>query len=160
MLLVRSLLVNKHQNLDHVQLTLLKVVNRLDPIVLGIDPQDDWTLHQRVSARLKEEGNVFESSSFLYQQKLGTATGPSEVQEIWCDTLILILKLVSCIPSFSVCGDPGQFSGKHAHVPLEQVLPEAESLAERLRVELWETGKRNWEVGRACDRVQAVLTPV
>jgi len=160
MLLIRALLVNKTRNFRQVQEAVHKVAKSLDPIVQGIEPDDDWTAHQRLSLRLQEEGRVFGISSVMYDENVRPPSEATGTGDVWYDALILALKLVSWIPRFSVCGSVGDYNNTHVNIHLERVLGEAERLAERLRIELFEANERNRKVEQACARVMAELTSV
>jgi hypothetical protein len=154
-LLCRALLVNRSQTLQAVQSRLVRVIEGLDPIVQGLEPGDDWTLHSRVSSRLKEEGSVFSSAAVLFSHDAPPPSAALVSDDVWYDALVLGLRCMSWIPGFSVCPGPMAYDVRQMHQPLQQMTREAEALAHRIRIELFQAGVRNVDIRQACNRVRA-----
>ncbi len=160
MLLVRALLVNEQQTIGQVEEALRRVVNGLDPVVQGIDQHDDKALSERISSRLKDEGTVFSKSAIMYQRD-DQHMAPSLLSDnLWYDALILVLKLVSWIPGFSICRSYGIYDSHRVDAHAEQVLLLAEHLGDQIKTELFGSRQRNREILRACDRVRNELVGI
>lgn len=139
MLLFRALLVQQSQSLDQVQQQIAGVLERLEPLVQGLNPDDHWTRFTRVTGRLKERGEVFQPPA------------GSIPESVWYDALICGLRLVSGIPGFSFCGSEG--STDHTRLPeaLQGAMCAAECVAEQARVELFDVAARHRDLMRVCD---------
>lgn len=139
MLLFRALLVQQSQSLDQVQQQIAGVLERLEPLVQGLNPDDHWTRFTRVTGRLKERGEVFQPPS------------GSIPESVWYDALICGLRLVSGIRGFSFCGSEG--STDHTRLPeaLQGAMCAAECVAEQARVELFDVAARHRDLMRVCD---------
>jgi hypothetical protein len=143
MLLFRALLVHQSQSLEQVQQQITGVLERLEPLVQGLNPDDHWTLFTRISGRLKERGEVFQSPSI------------SIPESVWYDALICGLRLVSGIRGFSFCGSVGSMDHKLLPEALQGAMCAAEYVAEQARVELFDAAARHRDLMRVCDRALA-----
>jgi hypothetical protein len=143
MLLFRCLLVNPSRPLEDVQQELRGVLERLGPLVQGLNPDDHWTLFKRVSGRLKEQREVFTPPSACISEF------------VWYDALICGLRLVSCIPGFSFCDNTGATDEKSVPEALAGAMQTAEHLAEQARIDLFEAAARHRDLLRICDLVLA-----
>jgi len=143
MLLFRGLLVHQTQSLEQVQQHIAGVLERLEPLVQGLNPDDHWTLFTRVSGRLKERSEVFLPPSISIPESL------------WYEALICGLRLVPGIRGFSFCGSEG--STDHTPLPeaLQGAMCAAECVAEQARVELFDAAARHRDLMRVCDRALA-----
>ena len=143
MLLFRCLLVNSSRPFEHVQHELSAVLERLEPLVQGLNPDDHWTLFKRVSGRLKEQREVFTPPSACISEF------------VWYDALICGLRLVSRIPGFSFCDNTGATDEKFVPEVLAGAMRAAEHLAEQARIDLFEAAARHRDLLRICDLVLA-----
>lgn len=143
MLLFRGLLVTPSQSLEQVQQQIGGVLDRLQPLVQGLNPDDHWTLFKRVSGRLREQGGVFNPPSACIPEF------------VWYDGLICGLRLVSCIPGFSFCDNAGATYEKSVPEALAGAVRAAEHVAEQARIDLFEAAARHHDLIRMCDRVLA-----
>jgi hypothetical protein len=155
MLLAHALLVNRHQDLQHVKMAFDRIIRGLDPMVTGVDPQDHVTMHQRIAARLKEEGSVFRSSSIVFDEKQDQAGVVPD--DIWYDALIMVLRLASAIPGFSVGAMPGGQPTTRMSAQLERFVGAAECLGERIRMDLFGDEQRSREILQVCQAVRTEL---
>jgi hypothetical protein len=155
MLLCRALLVNKGQTLQQVEACLSHVIERLEPVVQGIDPTDHITMYMRLSSRLKEEGQIFSSTSVLFSQNGWPNSESLLPEDIWYDALLLALRCMSWIPGFSICPSTAVYDMQEIDNPLLEVTRQAEDLGHRIRIELFEAGQRNYEIGEACKRIRS-----
>jgi hypothetical protein len=157
-LLAYALLVNRHQDLRQVTHALGQVSRGMDPIVTGVDPQDHATLFKRISGRLREEGHVFCSWSVLFE---GNRNQAGEVpDDVWYDALIVVLRLLSAVPEFSIC--PGQTCQhlKSLHADFERLTGVAEQIGERIRIELFECEQRSRDILQACHTTRSRLAGI
>lgn len=143
MLLFRALLVHQSRSLEQVQQHIAGLLERLEPLVQGLDPDDHWTLFSRVSERFKEQGEVFPSPSI------------SIPESVWYDALICGLRLVSGIRGFSFCDHMGTTDNKPVPEALQRATRAAEHLAEQARIELFDAAARHRDLMRVCDRALA-----
>lgn len=157
MMLGQTLLVNEDQNMGQVGRALQKVIGGLEPLVVGIGPNDTQTLSKRLTARLKEFGAVFSKSAMMHQRQAGLDVEAVLPDDLWYDALILGLRLVSWIPNFSICTGAGDYDNKAPYKVMEQVVQAAERLTHRIRIELFGCRQRNREILEACDLVRAEL---
>lgn len=139
MLLFRSLLVNSSQSLEQVQQRLGLVLERLEPLVQGLNPDDHWTVFKRVSGRLQEQGGVFGPPSACLSEY------------IWYDALILGVRLVCWIPGFSFCTSAGAVDERVPEA-LQSAVRAAEHVAEQARIELFDAAVRHRDLLGVCDR--------
>jgi hypothetical protein len=143
MLLFRCLLVNPARSLEQVQQELGGVLERLGPLVQGLNPNDHWTLFKRVSGRLNEQSQAFAPPSACIPEY------------VWYDALICGLRLVSWIPGFSFCASEGAAGEQPVPPALQDAVRAADHVAEQARIDLFETAARHHELIRICDRVLA-----
>ena len=143
MLLFRCLLVNPSRSLEAVQQELSGVLERLGPLVQGLNPDDHWTLFKRVSGRLKEQREAF------------TPPAACISEFVWYDALICGLRLVSRIPGFSFCDNTGPTDEKSVPEALAGAMRAAEHLAEQARIDLFDAAARHRDLLRTCDLVLA-----
>jgi hypothetical protein len=143
MLLFRALLVHQSQSLEQVQQHLAEVLERLEPLVQGLNADDHWTLFTRVSGRLKERGEVFQPPSISIPESL------------WYDALICGVRLVSGIRGFSFCGIVESKDREPLPEALQGAMRAAEHVAEQARVELFDAAARHRDLMRVCDRALA-----
>lgn len=141
MLLLRCLLVTPSRPLESLQHELSEVLERLGPLVQGLNPDDHWTLFKRVSGRLKEQREVF------------TPLSDRNSEFVWYDAVICGLRLVSRIPGFSFCDQSGETHEKYVPEALASTTRAAEQLAEQARIDLFEAAARHRELLRICDLV-------
>jgi hypothetical protein len=143
MLLFRCLLVNPSRSFGQVQQQLGGVLERLEPLVQGLNPDDHWTLFKRVSGRLREQGEIF--------------TPPSACipEYVWYDALVCGVRLVSSISGFSFCEDRGAIGEQPVPQALQNAVRAADHVAGQARIDLFETAARHHELIRICDRVLA-----
>lgn len=143
MLLFRCLLVTSSRPLADVQHELSEVLERLEPLVQGLNPDDHWTLFKRISGRLKEQRGIF------------TPPAVCRSEFVWYDALICGLRLISCIPGFSFCDSTGGIDEKPVPVALDRVVRAARHLAEQARIDLFEAATRHRDLLQICDFVLA-----
>ena len=143
MLLFRCLLVNPSRPLEHVQQQVGRVIERLEPLVEGLNPDDHWTLFTRVSERLREQDEIFTPHSACISEF------------VWYDALICGLRLMSRIPGFSFYDDGGATDEKSVPEALAGAVQAAEHLAEQARIDLFEAAVRHRDLLRICDLVVA-----
>ncbi|GAB1723817.1 MAG: hypothetical protein NTNFB01_27130 [Nitrospira sp.] len=143
MLLFRCLLVNSSRPFEHVQHELSAVLERLEPLVQGLNPDDHWTLFKRVSGRLEEQRGIFTPPSVCMSEF------------VWYDALICGLRLVSCIPGFSFCDNTGGTDEKSVPEAVDGAVRAAKHLAEQARIDLFEAATRHRDLLRICDLVLA-----
>lgn len=143
MLFFRCLLVNPSRPFEVVQRELSAVLERLEPLVQGLNPDDPWTLFSRVSGRLKEQPDIFAPPS----------NGMSEF--VWYDALIYGLRLASRIPGFSFCDNAEARDAASIPEALAGAVQDAEQLAEQARIDLFEAAARHRDLLRICDLVLA-----
>ena len=146
MLLFRSLLLNQRQSLERVQQQIASVLSRLDPLVQGLNPNDHWTLFKRLTERLQEQGVPFYPPS------------PHIPESLWCDAVILGLRLVSTIPGFGFRESVGATDSKPVPKALENAICQAQHMAEQARIELFDAAARHYDLIRLCDRIVAERT--
>ncbi len=142
LLLFRSLLVTQRLSLEQVKQQVGEVLERLEPLVQGLHPDDNWTLFMRVSGRLQEHQGIFRP--------------PAETslpEYLWYDALILGLRLVSWIPGFSFCESPGARDEKPVPDALRRTVGMAELMAEQARLDLFDASARHHDLNRLCDLV-------
>ena len=154
-LLAYALLVNRHQDLKQVTRALDQVIRGLDPIVTGIDPRDHASVFKRISGRLREEGEVFCSSSILFEGKHNRdGVVPDDV---WYDALIVALRLMSAVPEFSICAGQACQHLKSVQADFERVISVVEHIGERIRIELFECEQRSRDILQACHTTRSRL---
>ena len=156
-LLCRALLVNRDQTLQQVEARLSRVIEGLEPVVQGIDLMDHVTLYMRLSSLLQEEGRVFSSTSVLFSQDGSSNSESLLPEDIWYDALLLALRCMSWIPGFSICPSAAAYDMRQIDQPLQEVTRQAEELDHRIRLELFEAGQRDREIGEACKRIRSEL---
>lgn len=154
-LLCRALLVNRDQTLQQVEARLSRVIEGLEPVVQGIDLMDHVTLYMRLSSLLQEEGRVFSSTSVLFSQDGSSNSESLLPEDIWYDALLLALRCMSWIPGFSICPSAAAYDMRQIDQPLQEVTRQAEELDHRIRLELFEAGQRDREIGEACKRIRS-----
>ncbi|MBI3595525.1 MAG: hypothetical protein HY203_00040 [Nitrospirae bacterium] len=160
MMLLRTLLVNNEQDMASVHETARRVVDRLEPMVQGLDQDDYKTLSARLRIRLREEGGLFSKDSVLYRHEEKGAGCEIIPDHLWYDALILAFQLVAWIPGFSFCKSHGDYELENPHLPMEKVAGAAERLGDRIKMELFGSRQRNREMLEACDLVREDLTKV
>lgn len=139
MLLFRSLLVTSGRKLEQIQHTVGSVLERLEPLVQGLNQNDHWTVFKRVSGRLQELDGLFGPPS------------PGVSEYVWYDALIVGLQLVSRIPGFSFCEDTAAIDADRVPEALCRAQRVAEHLAEQARIELFDVAVRHRELLGVCD---------
>jgi hypothetical protein len=142
-LLFRCLLVNPSRPFEVVQHELSAVLERLEPLVQGLEPDDHWTRFTRVSGRLKEQRDIFAPPSDCLSEFA------------WYDALIYGLRLTSRIPGFGFCGNTESRDTAALPGALHDAMQGAEHLAEQARIDLFEAAARHRELLRICDLVLA-----
>ncbi|MBI3596647.1 MAG: hypothetical protein HY203_05790 [Nitrospirae bacterium] len=160
MMLLRTLLVNDEQDMSSVDQTARRIVERLEPMVQGLDPADHKTLSERLRIRLTEEGGLFSKDSILYRREEREAGCEAIPDHIWYDALVLAFRLVTWIPGFSFCKNHGDYEIGNPHLPMEMVTGVVERLGDRIKIELFGSRQRNREILEACDLVREDLTKV
>jgi len=135
MLLLRALLGMDAGRWYRVCEALSVVLESIEPLVQGVDREDDFTIHARGRDRLREWGDLFEQSSIP--------------QELWWDGLLTALRACSQLEGFGY-GLTG--SGRS---PLRDLAHDVGCLGRRVRQELFEAHERDTMIARVCDRVLA-----
>lgn len=157
-LIFRALLVNKHQTVRQVMPSLLRIVKGLNPIVEGLDSDNDATLYTRLRSRMKEEGTAFASTAVLYNFEHASPATPLIPDYLWYEAMAFGLRCISWIPGFSVCPNYAQnYDAKCILSLLQELTVSAEALSSRIRIELFESKQRDLDVIEASRRVRAEL---
>lgn len=143
MLLLRALLGSDPRRWERVMATHSALLERLPPVVQGVDPSDVSVLHARIRERLCEWQDLF--------------VQPDIADDLWWDALTLALRATSSIPGFSYAvplSSEACVSDSHGVDGLSQ---DAAHLAGRARVDLFEADERDRTIRTACDRMLAEL---
>ncbi|HET6371357.1 MAG TPA: hypothetical protein VFG95_09170, partial [Nitrospiria bacterium] len=160
MILMRTLLVNGHQEMAGVEQGVRRVADGIAPMVQKLGPLEGRILPKRLRTRLQEEGEIFSKDSVLFRREGGGKVADSIPDEIWYDAIQFGLRLLVWSPGFGFCENHGDYDIERPDDLMEKVTGEAERLGERIKVELFGSRQRNREILEACDLVRAELAEV
>ncbi len=159
-LLLSALLVNESQTLEQVEPIIRKVLNRLDPAVGGVDPEDRETLCKRISFLLSEEGGGFEPSAMWFDGGHSQARQATIPGDLWVEALIFALRLLSDVPGFGFSNGFGGSGSPHVSDVMDSVVQTGEQLGNRIQKELFEARDRSLVISKVCDRIRRELVGV
>lgn len=158
MLLARTLLVNERQDIQSVERKIRQAADGLEPMVQGLEADDDRTVSKRLRIYLREYGETFSQESVLYGRKEENSPWERIPDEIWYDALVLLFRLVSWIPGFGFCRDHGDYDLTNLQMPMERINAGVQRLENRIKMELFGSRQRNREILKACDLLRDELT--
>ena len=111
------------------------IVEGLQPVVQGLDEDDDYAIHVRIKERVREYSDCFEARGGI-------------PEALWWDAVVALFRACSNIRRFSDASDSVTYDPS----PARKVAKALESLAKRVRSELFEADERDVMVLRACER--------
>jgi len=135
MLLLRALLGPDARGWEQASDLVPSIGERLQPVVQGLDPDDPYSMVIGVRDRLKESTDW-----------LAAATIPGL---LWWDAAVTVLRATSRIPGFSYAAGAVEYGPSPARL-LER---ELQSIARRVRIELFEASERDVFLRGVSDRV-------
>lgn len=139
MLMLRSLLGSDSTQWNRLLSVLPSLVDGLAPAVQGVELTDYFTMHARVKEYLQEQGNL------SLNQKVSS--------DLWWDAVLLGLRAISRIPGFSYEGVTADRLWSPADTPVEDFRNDVVQLANRARIELFESDDRDAVIVAACTSV-------
>lgn len=135
MLLLRALLGADEPRWTRACEQLPLIVEGLQPVVQGLDEDDQYAIHVRIKDRVRESTDGFEAEGRI-------------PEALWWDAVVAVFRACSTIRGFSYAGDGVTYDPS----PVRRLARDLESLVSRARIELFEAGERDGMLRRACDR--------
>ncbi len=135
MLLLRALLGTDEVRWTRACEQLPLIVEGLRPVVQGLDEDDHYAIHVRIKERVRESSDCFEARGGI-------------PEALWWDAVVALFRACSNIRGFSAASDSVTYDPS----PARRLAKALESLARRVRSELFEADERDEMVLRACER--------
>lgn len=135
MLLLHALLGTDEARWTRACEQLPLIVEGLQPVVQGLDEDDHYAVHVRIKERVRESTDCFEAREGI-------------PEALWWDAVVALFRACSNIRGFS----DGSDSVTYEPSPARRLARALESLVQRARIELFETGERDAMLRRVCDR--------
>lgn len=135
MLLLRALLGTDELRWTRASEQLPSIVEGLQPVVQGLDEDDHYAIHVRIKERVRESSDCFEARGGI-------------PEALWWDAVVALFRACSSIRGFSAASDSVTYDPS----PARRLAKALESLARRVRSELFDADERDVMVLRACER--------
>lgn len=135
LLLLRALLGVDEPRRTRACEQLSSIIEGLQPVVQGLDEDDQYAIHVRIKDRVRESTDGFEAEGRI-------------PEALWWDAVVALFRACSTIRGFSYAGDGVTYDPS----PARRLARDLESLVRRARIELFEADERDAMMLRACDR--------